>query len=124
MEGLFWNCFSYSMAFEVALLVAFKTTRNGFRKILPQTEDRGKFGSGLGSQFILALGFGVLNKLAAADAAKTRGSAISEGRSPRERRHREAKRRDKKNTRPRLVDLSVFSLPALCPYHRLVAVSA
>ena len=79
----------------MALLVAFKTTRNEFRSfgiILPQTEDRAKCGWVWILNLDLALGIGVLNKLAAAgNAAKTRGSAISEGRSPRETRHREAK---------------------------------
>ena len=48
------------MAFEVALLVAFKTKRNGFRNNFCH---RQKTGQNLGSQFILALGFGVLKKI-------------------------------------------------------------
>ena len=80
------------MAFEVALFVIFKTTRNEFRNNFATDRRRGKMWIGYGvSTLILALGFGVLNQWAAAgNAAKTRGSAISEGRSPRERRHREA----------------------------------
>ena len=66
---------------EVALCVTFKTKRDEFRNSFATDRRPGKFWVGFEvSTLILALGFGVLNKwVAAENAAKTRGSAISEG---------------------------------------------
>ena len=84
----FWKCFYYAMDFEVALFAAVKTTRTetGFGIFF----NRQKTGQNLGgrvwglSLYPRARVWGVLNTWAAAgNAAKTRGSAISEGRSPR-----------------------------------------